>query len=96
MQVLVEEPNKNYFSLLHVVPKILNAGYELIRSFILPWREGSEYREGWFMRVFRVTALIIPGLTDHFPVDYVNLTRLGKFLSTDHSQGTKDINLKQK
>ncbi|KAL2242086.1 UNVERIFIED_CONTAM: putative feruloyl esterase A [Sesamum indicum] len=46
-QVLEEEPNKNYFSVLYVVPKILNAVYELIRSFILPWRKGEEYKEGW-------------------------------------------------
>ncbi|KAK6115913.1 hypothetical protein DH2020_008182 [Rehmannia glutinosa] len=80
--VLEEEPNKNYFSLLHVVPKILNAVYELIRGFILPWTKGEEYREGWFMKLFRVTALVIPGLTDHFLVDYVNLTRLGKLPSS--------------
>lgn len=85
MQVLEEEPNKNYFSLIHIVPKILNAIYELIRSFILHRIKGEDYGEGWFMRLFRVTALIIPGLTDHFPVDYVNLTRLGKSVHPDQN-----------
>ncbi|KAK6130874.1 hypothetical protein DH2020_035392 [Rehmannia glutinosa] len=90
-QVLEEEPNKNYFSLLHVVPKILNAVYELIRGFILPWTKGEEYREGWFMKLFRVTALVIPGLTDHFLVDYVNLTRLGKLPSSIYPRGPNQI-----
>ncbi|KAG8390898.1 hypothetical protein BUALT_Bualt01G0131400 [Buddleja alternifolia] len=93
-QVLEEEPNKNYFSLLHVVPKMLNAVYELIRGFILPWRKGLEYKEGWFMRLFRVTALVIPGLTDHFPVDYVNVTRLGELPPSIYSDGPHQ-NLKQ-
>ncbi|XP_051150856.1 triacylglycerol lipase OBL1-like [Andrographis paniculata] len=78
-QVLEEEPNKNYFSPIQAIPKIINAGYELIRSFVLPWMKGEEYREEWLMKVFRLTALVFPGLTDHFVVDYVNLTRLGKF-----------------
>ncbi|KAH6822935.1 alpha/beta-Hydrolases superfamily protein [Perilla frutescens var. hirtella] len=74
--VLEEEPNKNYFSLMYVLPKILNAVYEFIRALILPWIKGEEYREGWLMKLFRITAFIIPGLTDHFPLDYDNLTRL--------------------
>lgn len=81
MQILEEEPNKNYFSIFHVVPKILNAVYELIRSLMIPWTKGEEYEEGWLMKVFRVTALLIPGLTEHYPVDYVNLTRLGNLPS---------------
>ncbi|KAG6408360.1 hypothetical protein SASPL_131365 [Salvia splendens] len=77
-QVLEDEADDNYFSLLYVVPKVLNAVYELIRGFILPWIKGEEYREGWFMRLFRLTALITPGLTNHFPLDYDNATRLQK------------------
>ncbi|KAI3460224.1 hypothetical protein Pfo_016887 [Paulownia fortunei] len=93
-QVLEEEPNKNYFSLFHVVPKILNAVYELIRSFMSPWTKGEEYKEGWFMKLFRVTALVSPGLTDHFPVDYVNVTRLGKLPSSVYPK-VPNQNLKQ-
>ncbi|CAA2996194.1 uncharacterized protein LOC111367420 isoform X2 [Olea europaea subsp. europaea] len=72
-----EEPNKNYFSFLYILPKILNAVFELIRSLILPWRKGLEYKEGWFMKIFRIAALVLPGLVDHFPQDYNNSTRLG-------------------
>ena len=84
-QVLEEEPNKNYFSLLWFIPKRLNAVWELIRSFILPWVKGSEYKEGWFMRFWRLVGLVIPGLGAHAPQDYVNLTRLGTLLLPQES-----------
>ncbi|XP_051149779.1 triacylglycerol lipase OBL1-like [Andrographis paniculata] len=77
-QVLEEEPNKNYFSLLHLVPMTLNAFYELLRGFILPWSNGDQYKEGWFMKLFRIMALVAPGLTNHCLSDYVNITRLGR------------------
>ncbi|GAB4852179.1 hypothetical protein Ancab_016370 [Ancistrocladus abbreviatus] len=76
-KVLQDEPNKNYFSLQWVIPKYMNAIWELIRSFILPWIKGEEYEEGWCMRLFRITGLIIPGLPDHSLQDYDNCTRLG-------------------
>ncbi|KAL6207856.1 hypothetical protein ACLB2K_018809 [Fragaria x ananassa] len=83
--VLEEEPNKNYFSLLWFIPKRLNAVWELTRSFILPWVKGSEYKEGWFMRFWRLVGLVIPGLGAHAPQDYVNLTRLGTLLLPQES-----------
>ncbi|GER40179.1 alpha/beta-Hydrolases superfamily protein [Striga asiatica] len=92
--VLEEEPNKNYFSLFYVVPKILTAVYQLIRSFILPWRRGKDYREGWLMKLLRVFALVIPGFTDHVLVDYVNSTRLGKLPSVVYPGGPNQV-LKQ-
>ncbi|TXG52423.1 hypothetical protein EZV62_021592 [Acer yangbiense] len=76
-KVLVEEPNKNYFNLLWIVPKYLNAVWELIRSFIIPYTTGPDYRESWFMRFARVIGLVIPGLPPHGPQDYNNVTRLG-------------------
>ncbi|CAN8287600.1 unnamed protein product [Cochlearia groenlandica] len=72
-----EEPNKNYFSVVWAIPKIMNAVWELIRSFIIPYWKGKEYREGWLLRCFRIVALLIPGLTSHFPNEYVNVTLLG-------------------
>ena len=77
MQVLAEEPNKNYFSLLWVLPKIMNAIWELIRGFIMPYRKGPDYKEGWFLRLWRIIGLVVPGVSAHFPQDYVNSTRLG-------------------
>ncbi|KAM3289581.1 triacylglycerol lipase OBL1 [Capsicum chacoense] len=79
-QVLEEEPNKNYFSLFWFLPKVLNAVFELIRGFILPWIKGSDYKQSWSEIIFRMVGLIIPGLSAHGPVDYVNLTRLGTIL----------------
>ncbi|KAK4481514.1 hypothetical protein RD792_012415 [Penstemon davidsonii] len=93
-QVLGEEPNRNYFSLLYVVPKILNAIFEVIRGFILPWRKGKEYKEGWFMKLLRITLVPAPGVINHCPVDYVNSTRLGELPSSIYSQGP-NLNLKQ-
>ncbi|KAF8107747.1 hypothetical protein N665_0117s0019 [Sinapis alba] len=72
-----EEPNKNYFNMLWAIPKIMNAMWELMRSFIIPYWKGEEYREGWFLKCFRVVALLIPGLPAHAPNEYVNATLLG-------------------
>lgn len=80
-KVTKEEPNKNYFSLWTVVPKYMNAGWELVRSFLIGCMEGPQYKEGWFLRFFRVFALVIPGLTPHAPQDYVNCTRLGSSIA---------------
>ncbi|XP_068641278.1 triacylglycerol lipase OBL1-like [Aristolochia californica] len=81
-QIVIEEPNKNYFAPWSMLPRHINAVWELIRSFIIRYRWGSDYREGWFLRFLRVLGLIFPGLLDHNPQDYVNLTRQGTTLIT--------------
>ncbi|KAK7383142.1 hypothetical protein VNO78_28813 [Psophocarpus tetragonolobus] len=91
-QVLEEEPNRNYFSLFWVIPKILNAIWEFIRGFLMPFVTGKEYTQTWFLTMFKLVGIIIPGLPAHLPPDYVNVTRLGslpKFLELQSSQDSK-------
>ncbi|ESW32854.1 hypothetical protein PHAVU_001G022800 [Phaseolus vulgaris] len=91
-QVLEEEPNKNYFSLFWVIPKIINAVWELIRGFLIPFVEGGGYIQNWFMTIIRIVGMIIPGIPAHLPPDYVNITRLGslpEFSGLQNSQDSK-------
>ena len=77
IQVLEEEPNKNYFSLFWVIPKILKAVWELVRGFLIPFVRGKDFKDTWFMTMVRLVGLISPGIPAHLPPDYVNVTRLG-------------------
>ncbi|KAI3802391.1 hypothetical protein L1987_30523 [Smallanthus sonchifolius] len=76
-KIMNEEPNKNYFSIVWVIPKYINAFWEIIRGFILPYWKGKEYKESHTELLFRMVGLIIPGIAAHGPKDYVDVTRLG-------------------
>ncbi|KAL4649619.1 hypothetical protein ACB092_01G027200 [Castanea dentata] len=76
-KILKDEPNKNYFSGTWAIFKFMNAVWELIRSFIIPYTRGQEYKESWLMKIMRIFGLVFPGLAEHSPPDYVNVTRLG-------------------
>lgn len=89
-----EEPNKNYFSLIWLIPKLMNGVFELIRSFIIPYMKGSDYRENGVMLMFRVIGLLVPGIPNHYFQDYHNATRLGSsgvFSSVLSSNGEKKM-----
>ncbi|CAA0840966.1 alpha/beta-Hydrolases superfamily protein [Striga hermonthica] len=77
-KVVAEEPNKNYFSLIWLLPKIANACWELMRSFVIGYTRGKDYREGGLLRILRFAGLLVAGIPAHCPQDYVNSTRLGK------------------
>ncbi|XP_039039102.1 triacylglycerol lipase OBL1-like [Hibiscus syriacus] len=70
-------PNKNYFSVMMSMNMIMSAIFELIRSFTIQYTKGSYYKEGWLSRSTRVIGLVIPGVSDHSPQGYVNITCLG-------------------
>ncbi|KAK2452580.1 triacylglycerol lipase OBL1 [Trifolium repens] len=89
-QILEEEPNKNYFSVFWVIPKILNAVWEVIRGFLLPLIAGREYKQNLFMTLFRLVGLIIPGLPAHSPADYINAARLGSLNENLELPNSKD------
>ncbi|XP_023728604.1 triacylglycerol lipase OBL1 [Lactuca sativa] len=76
-KVLKEEPNKNYFSLVWVIPKYLTAFWEIVRSIILPYWKGKEYKEEYLEIMLRIIGLVIPGISAHSPKDYIDITRLG-------------------
>ncbi|CAF2317938.1 unnamed protein product [Brassica rapa subsp. narinosa] len=76
-KVREDAPNANYISMLWLIPKLLSGVWEFIRSFIIRFWKGNEYKENWTMRTVRIVGIIIPGVSDHFPLDYVNSTRLG-------------------
>ncbi|XP_028764079.1 uncharacterized protein LOC114722259 isoform X2 [Neltuma alba] len=80
-KMVEDEPNKNYFSPLAMIPMRIDAAWEIIRSFIIGFKHGSDYEEGWLMRICRIGGLIAPGLPNHLLQDYVNATRLGSLLS---------------
>ncbi|XP_027074032.1 triacylglycerol lipase OBL1-like [Coffea arabica] len=71
-----EAPNKNYFSILWLIPKIINSIWELIRSFIKGCVWGSDYKETGLMQLLRVVCLLFGGVPAHCPPDYVDSTRL--------------------
>lgn len=81
-KIVDEEPHKNYISMFGWIPRFFNALLELLRSLYLPLLKGREYREGLpLILMVRFPALVfpflVPGMADHNPMDYINLTRLG-------------------
>ncbi|KAF7140890.1 hypothetical protein RHSIM_Rhsim06G0051100 [Rhododendron simsii] len=79
--VMREEPNENYFSFLWAIPKNQNAVLELVRSLILPYMCGLDYKEIWSMTLVRLFGTLIPGLAAHCPQDYDIAIRIGFFPS---------------
>lgn len=73
-----EVPNKNFFGLRYLIPEYLNAVWELIRSLTMGYTHGQEYKEGWFSILLRILGLVLPGISAHCPINYVNSVRLGK------------------
>lgn len=96
-QVVDEEPDKNYFSILWMIPKLVNACFELIRSFLIRYVKGPDYQEGGVLRMFRVMGLMVAGLPAHCTYEYVTSMRLGSpevFLSLNSAlNGNKTVKM---
>ncbi|KAG6494590.1 triacylglycerol lipase OBL1-like [Zingiber officinale] len=75
-KLMEEEPNKNYFSLWELLPRYMNAVWELVRSFLMGRLKGAEYEEGWLLRFVRLCGILLPGVSSHLPGNYVNCVRL--------------------
>ncbi|KAL1196527.1 Triacylglycerol lipase OBL1 [Cardamine amara subsp. amara] len=75
-KVLREESDENYFSLRGIIRMMYNGILELIRSFTIVAEKGSEFKEGWLLKIGRVLGIMVPWISNHAPQDYVNATRL--------------------
>ncbi|XP_050234292.1 triacylglycerol lipase OBL1-like [Mercurialis annua] len=77
-QFMDEEPNPNFFNLTRIIPMRLNALWELVRSLLIRHTHGPDYEESWFCTLARAAGLLLPGISAHSPIDYVNSVRLGR------------------
>lgn len=96
LQLVNEQPNKNYFSIKSIGPMYLNATFEMVRSVVLPYAYGTDYKEGILLMGLRLFGLIFPGASAHCPQDYVNLTRLASpetFYALQHNYSEEIVRL---
>ena len=98
MQIVEDVPYKNYFSIWGFLPMLKNAIYELLRSFTIAKTYGPEYKEGWVLFGVRMFGLVVPGIPNHCPQDYVNSTRLGSpddvsFLPLHEKKNSQEVRL---
>ncbi|XP_016492221.1 triacylglycerol lipase OBL1-like isoform X1 [Nicotiana tabacum] len=76
-KIVSEEPDRNYFSLRSLISKRVDALWELVRSFLLPYLYGTEYRESLLLQALRLYGLLFPGMPAHGPPEYINAICLG-------------------
>ncbi|WCJ39273.1 alpha/beta-Hydrolases superfamily protein [Euphorbia peplus] len=93
-KLMEEEPNKNFFSLRHMIWMWPNAQWELFRSMIISYMYGPYYKETWLCTSFRLIGLLVPSIPAHTPVEYVNSVRLGREKATSSFTSLKSFVLK--
>ncbi|KAH9300023.1 hypothetical protein KI387_011606, partial [Taxus chinensis] len=73
---LVESPNRN-FSVLYFIPTRIIAIWEVLQSLVLHYRKGKEFKETKLSIICRIFGILVPGVSAHSPVNYINAVRLG-------------------
>ncbi|GLJ29406.1 hypothetical protein SUGI_0579730 [Cryptomeria japonica] len=86
---LAEIPNRN-FSLVFFVPLRITALWELLQCLVLHYREGKDFKETKLSIVCRILGILVPGLSAHSPVNYINALRLGPALLNPNSGMLED------
>ncbi|XP_057860715.2 triacylglycerol lipase OBL1 [Cryptomeria japonica] len=81
LKKLAETPNRNFSPVFFIQIKIV-ALWELLQCLVLHYREGKEFKEtkvSIFCRILGVLSpgILIPGLSAHSPVNYINAVGLG-------------------
>ncbi|KAK4712197.1 hypothetical protein R3W88_006710 [Solanum pinnatisectum] len=76
-KIVSEEPDRNYFCVRSLISKRVDALWELVRSFLLPYLYGTEYRENLLLQALRLYGLVFPGMPAHGPQEYINAICLG-------------------
>ncbi|XP_010261627.1 PREDICTED: uncharacterized protein LOC104600400 [Nelumbo nucifera] len=74
-QVLREEPNENYINPFFLIPMHFNACLDLLRAFYVG-RKGKSFEENSLSLFVRLIGILVPGVSSHFPRDYINSARL--------------------
>ena len=74
-----EEPNRN-FSISYFIPNRAVAMWELMHTVFMGYTRGENFKEGGFSLMFRFMGILLPGISAHSPVNYVNAIRLGPAL----------------
>ncbi|XP_002971442.2 uncharacterized protein LOC9640177 [Selaginella moellendorffii] len=77
LQILPDEPFRNFFSPVYMVLSRLYALFELVQSFFMSYRCGGEFSETRLSTVARIAGLLVPGIAGHSLVNYINCVRLG-------------------
>ncbi|EFJ32399.1 hypothetical protein SELMODRAFT_12604, partial [Selaginella moellendorffii] len=77
LQILPDEPFRNFFSPVYMVLSRLYALFELVQSFFMSYRYGGEFSETRLSTVARIAGLLVPGIAGHSLVNYINCVRLG-------------------
>ncbi|XP_057871014.1 triacylglycerol lipase OBL1-like [Cryptomeria japonica] len=73
---LVEAPNRD-LTLVYFIPIRITAIWELLQSLVLHYIKGESFKETKLSIISRIFGILVPGISAHSPVNYINAIRLG-------------------